>query len=94
MARKRDGLIPIGEASGSLDGPLKAFHDTSPQARHHFTQADQVNQLVSASEAEPKSRLHGPDDGVVLIAAHQPRQPERIQARQRPLHALYAVGAR
>ena len=25
----------------------------SPQARHHFTQADQVNQLVSASEAEP-----------------------------------------
>ena len=53
MARKRDGLIPIGEASGSLDGPLKAFHDTSPQARHHFTQADQVNQLVSASEADP-----------------------------------------
>ena len=25
----------------------------SLQARHHFTQADQVNQLVSASEADP-----------------------------------------
>ena len=25
----------------------------SPQARHHFTQADQVNQLVGASEAAP-----------------------------------------
>ena len=24
------------------------------QARHHFTQADQVNQLVSASEADPE----------------------------------------
>ena len=53
MARKRDGLSPIGKVFGSLDGPLKAFHDTSPQARHHFTQADQVNQLVSASEADP-----------------------------------------
>ena len=53
MARKRNGWVPFGEASGSLDGPVKAFHDTSPQARHHFTQADQVNQLVSASEADP-----------------------------------------
>ena len=26
---------------------------TSPQALHHFTQADQVNQLVEASEADP-----------------------------------------
>ena len=53
MARKRNGWVPFGEASGSLDGPVKAFHDTSPQARHHFTQADQVNQLVSANEADP-----------------------------------------
>ena len=30
----------------------KAIH-TSPQARHHFTQADQVHQLVGASEADP-----------------------------------------
>ena len=53
MARKRNGLVPVGETSGSLDGPVKAIHDTSPQARHHFTQADQVNQLVSASERIP-----------------------------------------
>ena len=32
---------------------MKAIHDTPPQARHHFTQADQVHQLVSASEADP-----------------------------------------
>ena len=31
----------------------KAIRDASPQARHHFTQADQVHQLVSASEADP-----------------------------------------
>ena len=35
------------------DGPVKALRDASPQALHHFTQADQVNQLVSASEADP-----------------------------------------
>ena len=39
MQLNRDGLVPIGEPS--------------PQARHHFTQADQVNQLVGASEADP-----------------------------------------
>ena len=52
MARKRNGLVPVGEASGNLDGPAKALHKSSPPARHHFTQADQVNLLVSASEAD------------------------------------------
>ena len=32
---------------------MKALREYSPQARHHFTQADQVNQLVSANEADP-----------------------------------------
>ena len=54
MARKRDGLVPAGEASGSLDdGPVKTLRRPSPQAQRGFTQADQVNQLVSASEADP-----------------------------------------
>ena len=51
MQRQRGELIPIGEALGGLDGPVKAIRDAAPQARHHFTQADQVNQLVGASEA-------------------------------------------
>ena len=53
MARKRDGLVPIGEAISDLGGPVAAIRDASPQALRHFTQADQVNQLVSASEADP-----------------------------------------
>ena len=32
---------------------MKAIREVSPPARHHFTQADQVNQLVGASEADP-----------------------------------------
>ena len=53
MQRQRGELIPIGEALGGLDGPVKAIRDASPQARHHFTRFDQVNQLVEASEADP-----------------------------------------
>ena len=53
MQRKRDGLVPIGEVLSGLGGPVKAIRDASPQALHHFTQADQVDQLVGASEADP-----------------------------------------
>ena len=52
MQRKRGELVPIGEVFSDLGGPVKAIREASPQARHHFTQADQVNQLVGASEAE------------------------------------------
>ena len=44
MQRKRDSLVPIAEAWADLPGPV--------QAQRHFTQADQVNQLVAASEAD------------------------------------------
>ena len=53
MQRQRGELVPVGEALADLGGPVKALRDTSPQARHHFTRFDQVNQLVGASEADP-----------------------------------------
>ncbi len=53
MQRQRGELVPIGEVVADLDGPVKAIREASPQARHHFTRFDQVNQLVSASEADP-----------------------------------------
>ena len=44
MQRKRDGLVPIGEAVSRMDdGPMKALAKTSPQVLHHFTLSDQVN---------------------------------------------------
>ena len=52
MDRKRDGLVPIGDALSDLDGPVPAILEASPQARRGFTQADQVNLLVGASEAD------------------------------------------
>ena len=53
MERKQDGLVPIGEALADLDGPVQAIRKTPPPARRSFTVADQVHQLVSASEADP-----------------------------------------
>ena len=53
MQSKRDGLIPVAEVLSDLGGPVQAIREASPQALHHFTQADQVNLLVNASEAEP-----------------------------------------
>ena len=53
MQRKRDGLVPIAEALADLPAQFQALRDYSPQARHHFTLADQVDRLVAASEADP-----------------------------------------
>ena len=53
MARQHGELVSVGDALSGMDGPVNPHRDVSPQARHHFTQADQVNQLVGASEADP-----------------------------------------
>ncbi len=45
MQREREGSISIGEVFPDLPGPVQSLQP-STQARHHFTQADQVNQLV------------------------------------------------
>ena len=65
MQRQRGELVPIGEAFGDLDGPVKAIREASPQARHHFTRADQVNQLVGARETMGEHSL----DTVPLVVA-------------------------
>ena len=54
MQRKRGELVPISEVLGELDGPVTAIRRaTSPQARYHFNRFDQVDKLVTVSEADP-----------------------------------------
>ena len=53
MRRQRGELVPIGDALAGMGGPVQALRETPPPARRGFTLADQVNQLVSASEADP-----------------------------------------
>ena len=54
MQRQRGELVPIGEVVADLPGPVKALRKTPPPARRGFTLADQVNQLVGASEVDPE----------------------------------------
>ena len=49
MQRQRSELVPVAESLADLPGPVQAL---GPPQRG-FTVADQVNQLVSASEADP-----------------------------------------
>ena len=88
MQRKRGELVPIGDALADLDGPVKELREISPQAMHHYTCFDQVNQLIEAREADADLGFNGAAAGAVLPAPHQPRRPDPVQARQRPLHAL------
>ena len=53
MPSKRGELIPVGKIIDGLSGPVQALRETPPPARRGFTFADQVNQLVGASEADP-----------------------------------------
>ena len=52
MNRKQNSLAPLGDAITDLPGPVQALQP-SPPSQRHFTQADQVDQLVRASEADP-----------------------------------------
>ena len=53
MERQRSELVPIGDALADLGGPVKAIREAPPPLQRGFTLADQVNQLVSANEADP-----------------------------------------
>ena len=53
------GVVPIREVFSGPPGPENKALQFSSQARHHFTQADQVNLLVSASEADPAVSWRG-----------------------------------
>ena len=53
MARKREEFVPIGNIFGDPGGPVNAIREALPQAVHHFTQADQVDQLTAARETDP-----------------------------------------
>ena len=53
MQRQRGELVPIGEALADLPGHVKAIREAGPPSQRHFTQTDQVDQLVTASETDP-----------------------------------------
>ena len=81
----------LGSHRGShldLDGPVKGLRDASPQARHHCTRFDQVNQLIEASEADPDLGFMARLMALYSLPPHQPRQPAAVQEG----HGPYTLG--
>ena len=63
---------------------MKAIRDASPQARHHFTQANQVNQLVRASEADPDLGFMAPLMALCSLPRTNPGNRQRYVRRNGP----------
>ena len=91
MQRKRAELVPIGEVVSGLDD-VPAIRDVSPQARHHFTVADQVNQLVSASEADPDRGFMGRTMALCSLPRTNPGNSLQYERRNGPFTLYMTAG--
>ena len=78
MARKRNEMVPAGEAT--------------PQARRVFTQADQVNQLVSASEADPDLGFMGRATALCSLPRSNPGNRLQYKRVNGPFTLYMTVG--
>ena len=88
MQRQRGELVPIGDALADLGGPVKVIRDSLASSATPLHPLRPSEPACLGQRSGPRSRFHGANDGAVLPASQQPRQPQRVQARQRPVHAL------
>ena len=97
MQRQRGGLVPIGDAvSGLDDGLVKAsICDASPQARrglHRSRSGEPVG--LRPSEADPDLGFMARTMALCSLPRTNPGNRQRVQAGQRPLHALHGQAGR
>ena len=93
MERKRDGLVSIGGVVGVLDGTVKALRKTPHPARHRFTQADQVNQLVSAREADPERGFMARTMALCSLPRSNPGNRHQYKRTNGPYKLVMVAGA-
>ena len=93
MQRKRDGLVPIGEAISGLRGPLKEIREAAPQALHHFTRFDQVDQLVRASEADPEMGFMARMMALCSLPRTNPGNRHQYKRTNGPFKLIMVAGA-
>ena len=91
MQRKR-GLVPIGDAVYGLDD-VPAIRNDSPQALHHFTVADQVNQLVAASEADPERGFMARTMALCSLPRTNPGNRHQYKRANGPYKLVMVAGA-
>ena len=92
MARQRGELVPIGEVIADLPGPVQAIRKATPQALHHFTRFDQVNQLVSASEADPDLGFMGRMMALCSLPRTNPGNRKEYVRRNGPYTLVMSAG--
>ena len=61
---------------------MKALCEASPQARHHFTRFDQVDQLVRAALADPDTGFMARLMMLCSLPRTNPGTPASVQACQ------------
>ena len=94
MHRQRGGLVPIGDAVSGLDDVLvSALRNDSPQARHHFTLADQVDQLVSASEADADLGFMARTMALCSLPRTNPGNQHQYKRKNGPFELVMIAGA-
>ena len=93
MQRQRGELVPIGDALSGMGGPVKSIRDATPQAVHHFTRFDQVNQLVSASEADPDLGFMGRMMALCSLPRSNPGNRHQYKRVNGPFKLVMVAGA-
>ena len=87
MQRKRGEVV-----SGLDDALVPAIRDATPQARRGFTQADQVNQLVRASEADPDRGFMGRTMALCSLPRTNPGNRKEYIRRNGPFTLAMTAG--
>ena len=87
MQRKRGEVV-----SGLDDELVPAIRNDSPQARHSFTVADQVNQLVSAREADPDRGFMARMMALCSLPRTNPGNRHRYVRRNGPYTLVMSAG--
>ena len=93
MERKQGELVPIGEVFSGPAGPPKTIPAASPQARHHFTQADQVNRLIGASEADPDLGFMARTMALCSLPRTNPGNRHQYKRANGPFKLVMVAGA-
>ena len=89
MQRQRGELLPIGEVIADLPGPIQALRET----RRGFTVADQVHQLVGASEADPDLGFMGRTLALCSLPRSNPGNRLQYKRVNGPYKLVLVAGA-
>ena len=92
MQRKSDGWTSIRGSFSGLDDPVKALREASPQAVRHFTQADQFDQLVWASEADSEMGFMARVMALCSLPRTNPGNQLRYVRRNGPYTLVMSAG--